>query len=82
MDQLDTLANRPAAMVQVATTAACLNRYMFIEGTVEIGDPVDCEACAEQHTVLDLVEIGVADIVTIPAVTIPAVTIPAAGARR
>lgn len=77
MDQLDNLATRPAAMVQVATTAACLNRYMIIEGIVEIGDQVDCDACPEQHTVLDLVEIGVADIVTVPVVTVPA-----AGVRR
>ena len=82
MDELDNLATRPAAMIQVATTAACLNRYMLIEGIVEIGDQVDCDACPEQHAVLDLVEIGVADVVTVPALTVPALTVGAAGARR
>lgn len=60
-----TVRTRPAAMVQVTTTAACVNRYMLIEGGAEIGDQVDCDACPERHTVLDLVEIGIAETVTV-----------------
>lgn len=60
-----TVRTRPAAMVQVVTTAACVNRYMLIEGGAEIGDQVDCDACPERHTVLDLVEIGIAETVTV-----------------
>lgn len=60
-----TVHTRPAAMVQVTTTAACVNRYMLIEGGAEIGDQVDCDACPERHTVLDLVEIGIAETVTV-----------------
>lgn len=60
-----TVRARPAAMVQVTTTAACVNRYMLIEGGAEIGDQVDCDACPGRHTVLDLVEIGIAETVTV-----------------
>lgn len=67
VDGVDLVAirTRAAAMVQVATTAACVNRYMLIEGGAEIGDQVDCDACPERHTVLDLVEIGIAETVTV-----------------
>lgn len=67
MDELDQVTIVPASMVQVATTGGCLNRYMLIEGVVEIGDQVVCDACPEQHEVLDLVEIGVAEIETVSA---------------
>lgn len=60
-----TVRARPAAMVQVTTTAVCVNRYMLIEGGAEIGDQVDCDACPGRHTVLDLVEIGIAETVTV-----------------
>jgi hypothetical protein len=60
-----TVRARPAAMVQVTTTAGCVNRYMLIEGGAEIGDQVDCDACPGRHAVLDLVEIGIAETVTV-----------------
>lgn len=66
MDQFDNLATRPGVMVQVATTGECLNRYMLIDGVVEIGDQVACDACPGRHEVLDLVEIELAETAQVP----------------
>lgn len=70
-DQLDLIAIDTGAMVQVATNGPCINEYMLIQGTVQVGDAIACDAgCGDTHEVRDVTPIPVARVVEIPAPTL------------
>lgn len=71
MTELDLIATDPAAMVQVATNGACVNAYMLIAGTAQVGDAIACDAgCGDTHVVRDVIPISIARVVEIPTPTL------------
>lgn len=66
-NDFNQLATKPGAMVQIATTGSCLNEYMMIEGSAQVGDDIACDAgCGATHQVRDVVPIELVRSVEIP----------------
>lgn len=66
-NDFNQLATKPGAMVHIATTGHCLNEYMMIEGSAQVGDDIACDAgCGATHQVRDVVPIELVRTIEIP----------------